>query len=215
VAKDAKSGPPKSGEPSPVPKTGPAVDDGDTRIAPDPLAVVLPALSALGAVTSIAAVHWVAQERENGRPRPKRKVDVTLKDLESCCMGLKEIFRRLYANQKAFAGEGGHIAAPMKFGVNGPRVDAAALRGFHRLVNDTASMLVLACQNAVDVMAAVEDGEIDAPESVFFALGEQQERLNGLLQTRASIKTMVETGFEIAERLAQLVRELKAHRVEK
>jgi hypothetical protein len=196
-------------------KTGPAIEDGDTRIAPDPLAVVLPALAALGAVASIAAVHWVAHEREGGRPRSKRKVDVTLKDLESCCMGLKEIFRRLYANHKAFAGEGPHVAAPMKFGLNGPRVDAPTLRNFHRLVNDTASMLVLACQNAVDVMAAVEDGEIDAPEAVFFALGEQQERLNGLLLNRASIKALVETGFEIAERLAGLVRELKAHRVER
>lgn len=196
-------------------KTGPAVEDGDSRIAPDPLAVVLPALSALGAVASIAAVNWVAQEREGGRARSKRKVDVTLKDLESCCMGLKEIFRRLYANHKAFAGEGPHVTAPMKFGLNGPRVDAPTLRNFHRLVNDSASMLVLACQNAVDVMAAVEDGEINAPETVFFALGEQQERLNGLLIGRASIKTLTETGFEIAEKLAGIVRELKAHKIDR
>ena len=45
----------------------------DTRIAPDPFSVVLPALSALGAIASIAAVNWMAEERTPERSRAKRK----------------------------------------------------------------------------------------------------------------------------------------------
>ena len=70
-------------------------------------------------------------------------------------------------------------------------------------------MLVLSSQNAFDVMAAVEDGEIDAPESLFFSFGECQERLNRILQDRVSLKDAVEQGLEIAEQLIALVRELK------
>jgi hypothetical protein len=75
-------------------------------------------------------------------------------------------------------------------------------------------MLVLASQNAFDVMSAVEDGEIDAPEELFFGFGEQQERLNKLIQSRATLKASVDTGAEVALRLTELVRELKKHRPE-
>ena len=44
--------------------------------------------------------------------------------------------------------------------------------------------------------------------------GEAQERLNKLIQGRASMKASVDAGAEIADALAGLVRELKKHRVD-
>jgi hypothetical protein len=38
-------------------------------------------------------------------------------------------------------------------------------------------MLVLAEQNSFDLMSAIEDGEINAPEELFYRFGDQQERL--------------------------------------
>ena len=78
-------------------------------------------------------------------------------------------------------------------------------------MNDIASMLVLAAQNAFDVMTAIEDGDIDAPEEVFFGFGEQQDRLNTIIQSRVTLRVAVDTGAEIAERLVALVRELKKY----
>jgi len=75
-------------------------------------------------------------------------------------------------------------------------------------------MLVLASQNAFDVMCAVEDGEINAPEELFFGFGEEQERLNKLIQGRATLKQSVDTGLDVASRLTHLVRELKSFRQE-
>jgi hypothetical protein len=49
------------------------LEANDTRIAPDPFTAVLPALSALGAIASIAAVNWVAQDKTADRPKVKRK----------------------------------------------------------------------------------------------------------------------------------------------
>ena len=72
-------------------------------------------------------------------------------------------------------------------------------------------MLVLAAQNAFDVMTAVEDGDIDPPEEVFFAFGEQQERLNKIIQDRVTLRVAVDTGADVAERLTQLVRELRKY----
>jgi len=191
-----------------------APSDADTRIAPDPLAAVLPAISALAAIASIAAINWVGQERTPDRARSRRKAGVALRDLESCCMGLQEIFRRLQRSPKLFAGDGPAAASPLKFGVCGPRIDPALARSYHQLMNDIASMLVLASQNAFDVMSAIEDGEILAPEQLFFGFGEQQDALNKLVQNRATLRVIVETGGEVSERLTALVRELRTYKVE-
>jgi hypothetical protein len=190
------------------------VSEAETRLAPDPFTAVLPALAALGAIASIAAINWTAQERTPDRPKAKRKAGMAVRDLETCCLGLQEIFRRFQRNPRLFAGEGSPASSPLKFGVHGPRVGTDAARLFQQLINDVASMLVLASQNAYDVMAAVEDGEINAPEQLFFGFGEQQERLNKLIQTRATLKVSVETGAEVAVRLTELVRQLKDYRVE-
>ena len=190
------------------------VAEGETRLAPDPFTAVLPALAALGAIASIAAINWAAQERTPDRAKSKRKAGTALRDLETCCLGLQEIFRRFQRNPKLFAGEGAPASSPLKFGVHGPRVGTDAARLFQQLINDVASMLVLASQNAFDVMSAVEDGEINAPEELFFGFGEQQERLNKLIQARATLKTSVDAGSEVALALTELVRALKKHRVE-
>lgn len=195
-------------------KEPPHPPDSDSRIAPEPFAAVLPALAALGAIASIATINWVAQEKTSERTKPKRKAGTALRDLETCCLGLAEIFRRFQRHPKLFAGEGGQGASPLKFGVHGPRVDADATRLYHQLMNDVASMLVLASQSAFDVMCAVEDGEINPPEEVFFGFGDAQEKLNKLIQGRATMKASVEAGAEIADALAGLVRELKKHRVD-
>jgi hypothetical protein len=186
----------------------------DTRIAPDSFAAVLPGIAALGAIASIAAVHWVAQDRTPDRTRSKRRAGIALRDLESCCLGLQEIFRRFHRNPKMFGGEGGSAASPMKFGVHGLRVTTEAARQYQQLVNDTASMLVLATQNSFDVMSAIEDGEITAPDDIYFAFGEVQEQLNKLVSQRATLRSCVETGLAAAERLTGLVGRLKTHRTE-
>jgi hypothetical protein len=194
----------------PKPKDG----EADSRIAPDPLCVILPALSALGAIASIAAVHWVGEEGAPDRSRARRKAGLVLRDLESCCLGLQEIFRRLNRNPRLFAGEGAAAASPLKFGVHGPRIDPGLARIFHQLMNDVASMLVLASQNTFDVMCAVEDGDIAAPEEIYFGFAEQQDRLNKLIQERATLKALIETGLEVANALLGLVVEFKKFKVE-
>ena len=188
--------------------------EADMRMAPDPFAAVLPALAALGAIASIATINWSAMEKTPDRARARRKASTALRDLETCCMGLTEILRRFQRNPKLFAGEGAPASSPMKFGVHGSRVGIDAARLYQQLINDVASMLVLAAQNSFDVMCAVEDGEINAPEELFFGFGEQQERLNRLFAGRAPARLAIETGLDIADRLAALVRDLKRHKVE-
>ena len=187
----------------------------DTRIAPDPYTIVLPALSALGAIASIAAVNWMAEDRTPERSRAKRKAGVALKDLESCCIGLQEIFRRFHKSPKLFAGEGSSSAtALLKFGIHGPRIGPADEKVFKQSVNDVASMLVLAVQNAFDVMSAIEDGAINPPDEVFYGFAEAQERLNALLTERATLKDTVDSGTRISLDLTRLVQELKKYKTE-
>jgi hypothetical protein len=193
-------------------KGNPAPTDADSRIAPDPFAAVLPAIAALGAIASIASINWSGRERTPDRIRPKRKAVTALRELETCCLHLTEIFRRFQRNPKMFAGEGGQSSSPLKFGVHGPRVSIDAARLYQQAINDVASMLVLASQNSFEVMCAIEDGTVEAPEEIFFGFGECQDRLNKLIQNRSTLKASVDTGAEVAERMAHLVRELKKYR---
>lgn len=187
----------------------------DTRSAPDPFSAVLPAIAALGAVSSIASINWAAQDKTPDRSKPKRKAGTALRDLETCCLGLTEIFKRFQKHPKLFCGEGASAAnSPLKFGVHGARVSPDSARLFQQIVNDVASMLVLASQNAFDVMSAVEDGEIEAPEELFFGFGECQQKLNELIQSRATLKTTVEVGLAVSARLTSLVRDMKTYRLE-
>ncbi|MCV0368445.1 MAG: hypothetical protein K5845_03360 [Filomicrobium sp.] len=190
------------------------VSPSDTRSAPDPFSIVLPAIAALGAVSSIASINWAAQDKTPDRSKPKRKAGTALRDLETCCLGLTEIFRRFQKHPKLFCGEGASPNSPLKFGVHSARVSPDSARVFQQIVNDVASMLVLASQNAFDVMSAVEDGEINAPEELFFGFGECQQKLNELIQSRATLKTTVEVGLEVSERLTSLVRDMKTYRLE-
>ncbi|MDX2290321.1 MAG: hypothetical protein NW217_16070 [Hyphomicrobiaceae bacterium] len=202
---------------SPAPAQGArsvAAPDADTRCAPDPFSAVLPALAALGAIASIATINWTSVERTPDRSKSKRKAGTALRDLETCCLGLVEIFRRFQKNSRLFCGEGSPASAPLKFGVHGPRITHDQARLYQQIMNDVASMLVLASQNAFDVMSAVEDGEIAAPEELFYGFGEAQEKLNALIAGRATLKASVDTGLEVAEKLTALVRDMKSHRVD-
>ncbi len=170
------------------PESRGADSEGETRLAPDPFTAVLPALAALGAIASIATINWTAQERTPERSRAKRKAGSALRDLETCCLGLQEIFRRFQRNPRLFAGDGAPASSPLKFGVHGPRVNTDAARLFQQLINDVASMLVLASQNAFDVMSAVEDGVIYARVVLFFGLGVEQVLLHSLLNVVVKLK---------------------------
>lgn len=172
------------------------------RTAPESVSLVLPALAALGAITSIAAVAYLATDREGDRPRVKRRGDSILKDLETSCLGIAEILRRLKRRAHLLGVDGPSGAAPLKFGLNAVRVDAAGGPLYHQLVNDMATMLVLATQSSVDVMSAIEDGEIDAPEEVLNQFAGAQEQLNALLAQRAGIRPLVDGCLDVAQRLA-------------
>ena len=182
------------------------------RAAPEPLAIILPALAALGSVASIAAVAWLAEDRTGNRPRVKRRIDVVLRDLETSCLGVAEILRRVIRHSPMFGLLGPSSTAAMKFGIIGTRVDPQQGQIYIHLVNDVATMLVLATQASFDTTNAIEDGEIEAPEALFYKFGAAQEKLNALLTTRGTTKATVEGALAIAETLAALVRVLKTHK---
>jgi hypothetical protein len=176
------------------------------------MSIVLPALAALGSVASIAVVAWVAQDRTSDRARVKRRIDMVLKDLETSCIGLAEILRRVRRNAKALGLDGPQGAVPIKFGLTGGRIDPAGGAIYKAIINDLATMLVLATQNSFDVIAAIEDGEIECSEMLFNSFAEAQERLNALLIQRAGMLALADGGFEVASRLTGLVQQLKTHR---
>lgn len=206
-----KSTAPPVAKPSVITTTEPSPEKVG-RTAPEPLSLILPIFAALGSIASIAAIAWVAQDRTADRPRVKRRVDVILKDLETSCLGLAEILRRLKRQGRHFGIDGPGGSSPLKFGLNGSRIDPAAGQLYHQLVNDLATMLVLATQNSFDAMNAIEDGEIEASDELLDGFATAQEQLNVLLTQRAGIRAVVDGTLDIAERLTVLIQQLKDQR---
>lgn len=186
----------------------------DRRVGPDPLTIILPALAALGGIASIAALNWAARasfdaDRRHGR----RNAASVLRNLERDCLDLQDAFKRLVRGLPGITSGGGTTSLPMKFGVHGLDVTPESYPIYQSLLASLSSLVARTCQHSYDLMGAIEDGTIDPPEEVFFAFGDQQERLNQLLaHPRPSLKATVEIGFDIAVKLTGLIDELSAYR---
>ena len=206
-AADAKAG-------KAAPPSGAATDtDRETRVGPDPLTLILPALAALGGIVSIASLNWAARDGEAHRRLGRRNAVSVLRNLERDCLDLQEAFRRLVRGLPGITSGGGTTALPMKFGVHGLDVTPETYPIYQSLLASLSSLVARTCQHSYDLMGAIEDGSIEPPESLFFAFGDQQERLNQLLGVpRPSLKATVETGYDIAVKLSALIDELGAHR---
>jgi hypothetical protein len=172
--------------------------------AQDPAAVVLPALAALGSVAVIAAIPYLAQDRTPERGRLGRRAGLAIRDLEGDCLVLSDVFKRLIRSLKA-APEAAAIAlSPIKFGLFGIELADAALMG------DIARVSGSVPRNAGELMRCIEEGGIEVDDDVCAAFGKCQERLNQILIERASLKASILEGAEIAARLTELVRSLRA-----
>ena len=173
------------------------------RLPCDPAAVVLPALSALGAIAAIAVIPFVGEERQPDRGRNRRKPSAAIRDLETDCLQLQEIFRRLQRTLRSAPGGQAVASSPLKFGLYG--VDLADVA----LVSEIARVLGASVRDTGDVMHAMEDGSIEAPETLCHSFGECQERLSKLVIERASVKVAIDQGLAISLRLTELVQDLK------
>lgn len=185
--------------------------DDRGRSAPEPLTLMLPAFAALGAIASIAAVAYGDAAPPSERTRARRRADAVLRDLETSALGTAEILRRICVNARRLGLDGPAAGAPMKLGLTSGRVQPDGSDLYLRLVNDLATMLVLATQASFEAVHAIEDGEIDAPEDVFHAFADAQERLNGLLTQRAAVRPMTEGCRAVANDLAGLIGKLRRH----
>lgn len=186
----------------------------ETRVGADPLTVILPALAALGAIASIAALNWAGRaSNEADRRHGRRNAALVLRNLERDCLDLQDAFKRLVRGLPGIAHGGGTTSLPMKFGVHGLDVTPDSYPIYQSLLSSLSSLVARTAQHSYDLMGAIEDGTIDPPEEIFFGFGDQQERLNQLLaHPRPSLKATVETGFDIAVKLTGLIEELGVYR---
>ncbi|MEL6373596.1 MAG: hypothetical protein AAFR04_06465, partial [Pseudomonadota bacterium] len=97
--------------------SAPAKATGTTFVAPDPLAVVLPALCALGPIAGIGVMDLLAQEPDDGRKRTRGKPAHILRDLVGCCRDLEGLFKRIAQHPSLFAAQMGAGSAQAKFGM--------------------------------------------------------------------------------------------------
>lgn len=181
------------------PADGPPPD----RLPCDPAAVVLPALAALGAIAAIAVVPFVAQDRAPELGRNRRKPSAAVRDLETDCLQLQEIFKRLQRNLRSAPGGQAVAASPLKFGLFGVDLADAGL------VGEIARVLGTAVRNTGDVMRAIEDDGIEAPEQLCQEFGVCQEKLSKLVIERASVRVALDEGLAVSITLTQLVQDLK------
>jgi hypothetical protein len=170
---------------------------------------LLAGLAALGTITSIASVMWLA-EATPAPGGPRRKCATVLRDLESVCLQLQEAFRKLARGVHGGAVERVQATTPLKFGLHGLAHGGEPTLGTQAAIVDLARALPVASQAALDVIAVIEDGAIEVPEDLFYKIGECQERLNLLLTERASLATSIDVGLEVAGQLTAIAGTLRS-----
>lgn len=188
----------------------------ETRSAPqqhvgaDPLSVALPLLGALGTIASLASTAWSA-----GAPIEKasagRKASRVVRDLESDCLVILETLRRLNRFLRENGGAKTLAATPFKFGLLGSPAAREAQSLYRTLMSDVGRAGVSAHTNVLEILAAVQSGQIDAPDEAFYGFGECQERLNGLLAERRGLSAVIDGGVAVAEALTRHVASLKSY----
>lgn len=178
------------------------------RVAPEPLLVLMPGLAALGAVASIAAVLWI--ETEPGqKTRSRRKASIVIRDLESDCLILQDIFRRLASGHRAGDAGSRPESTPLKFGLPAMAGGSSSHAAHQSMLVDVSRCLPMAAENAAEIIGLIEDEEIEAADEVLYGFGECQELLNQVLAERSSIEAGIGAGLDVSGRLVGLVRVLK------
>ena len=186
---------------------------GHNRLGPDPLGVLLPALGALGAIASIAALNWAERDTASPPPSRRRNAAQVLRNLERDCQDLQDAFRKLVRGVSGIVTGGGTTGLPMKFGVHSLDVTSASYPHYQTLMTNLSSLIGRTGQDSYELMGLIVDGIIEPPEELFFAFADQQERLNQLLgHPRPSLKTTIETAFDVTVKLTTLIEELSAYR---
>jgi len=184
----------------------------DVRIGPEPLSAVLPALAAIGALSSIAAINWVANDKPDQVQSNRRRVSAALRDMDRVCAALEDVLARLNRFFSIYVGERGGLSSPLKFGVYGLRIPQNSFPVFQTLISDTSNVLRDASQVSFEVMCLIEEGTLEPPEEFYFELGEAQERLTALMRERSSLSATLEESAAIAAVLTEQMRHLKEHR---
>ena len=187
----------------------PELPETAAHTGPDPVAVVLPALAALGSIVSIAALGWVGRDGSTPPRRGRRNAGAVLKDLERDCRDLQDAFKRIVRGLPALASGGGGTTLPMKFGMHALAVPEHGQALYLSLLSSVSGLLLRTGQHSHELMGTIEDGSLEPTEAQFQAFGDAQERLNAILVARASMKTAIETGYDIAVKLTTVLAEMR------
>lgn len=166
----------------------------DTRMAPDRSPPFFQHSRRWPPSPRLRRIHWAAQdEPRNGRrlaarPRPPCATS-------TCCIGLTEISAASSAIRAPLRRRGRSRLLPAQ-------TQASSVLAFRRwcppvqqLVNDVASMLVLAAQEQLRCHVRRRGRRDRGPENIYFAFGDAQERLNKLIQGRATLKVSVDRSW--------------------
>lgn len=180
------------------------------HVGADPLSVALPALGALGTIASLASISWSAGAAEPGT-LAARKPSRLIRDMESDCLVVLEALRKLNRSLRENGGAKTLAATPFKFGLLGSPMVREAQALYRALMSDVGRVGISAHANVLDILLAVQTGQIDAPEEAFYGFGECQERLNGLLAERRGLSAVIDGGVAVAEALTRHVAQLKGY----
>jgi hypothetical protein len=178
------------------------------HVGADPLSVALPLLGALGTIASLASIAWSAGASTEGAASA-RKASRVVRDMESDCLVILESLRRLNRFLRENGGAKTLAATPFKFGLLGSPAAKEAQALYCALMRDVGRVGVSAHANVLEILAAVQSGQIDAPEEALYGFGECQERLNGLLAERRGLSAVIDGAVAIAEALTRHVTSLK------
>lgn len=183
------------------------------RLDPDPVSILLAALGALGSFASLAAYLGVQRDRTRERRRARRTV---LRSIAAVREALEDIDQALLKLEKLMerAGEPGDpsaLDAPAQFGSVNAFFDFFEFSAYQMLAQRVTRAFDTTIRETYEIMDAIEDGAIEAPQPLFAELRELQARLETLRTSQRRFGETLNATRHVTQSMARIADALEGH----
>ena len=185
------------------------------RLDPDPVSVLLAALGVLGSFASLAAYGGSRPERQRDRRRARRTVirsiaatREALEDVDASLERLERLIRQGGAKDNSDRAVD-YLNAPVSFGSVNAFFDFFELAAYRTLAQRVTRAFDTTVRETFEIMDAIEDGAIEAPNDLFLELRDSQSRLETLRRSQRSFGDTIDATRAVTQRLTRIADDLE------
>lgn len=129
-----------------------------------------------------------------------------LEDIDGALAKLERLLERNGAGETT-----SHLDAPVEFGSVDAFFDFFEFSAYQMLTQRVTRAFDTLIRETYEIMDAIEDGAIEAPQELFAELAELRSRLEALRSSKRSFGDTLAATRSVSQRMAQIADDLESH----